>query len=55
MPDITLCRNHKCEAKYKCYRFTAIPDDIAQSYFAGEVGKDENCEYFMADKKDIEK
>lgn len=32
MPDITMCANKNCPLKDKCYRFTATPDPLWQSY-----------------------
>lgn len=32
MPDITLCTNDDCPLKDSCYRHTAKPDPIWQSY-----------------------
>jgi hypothetical protein len=50
MPDITMCNGKKsidgavCKIKDKCFRFTAAPDPLWQSYFQSapfdEEGKD---------------
>jgi hypothetical protein len=32
MPDISMCKNEKCKFKVDCYRFTAKPDEILQTY-----------------------
>jgi hypothetical protein len=32
MPDITMCKNKLCPSKNTCYRFTAPPDTLWQSY-----------------------
>lgn len=45
MPDITMCKGEKCEAKESCYRFTAEPN-IYQSYFMDSPGHDKNCPRF---------
>lgn len=34
MADITMCENHKCYVKEKCYRYQAIPSEYqSYSYF----------------------
>jgi hypothetical protein len=49
MPDISLCSGEGCPIKNTCNRFTAKPDDIAQSYFTGVPwnSKEEICLHFM--------
>ncbi len=32
MPDVAMCSNKECKFKEDCYRFTAKPDDILQTY-----------------------
>ena len=32
MPDITMCANSNCPQKERCYRFSAEPHGVAQSY-----------------------
>lgn len=32
MPDITKCVNINCPLNHRCFRFTAIPNVIGQSY-----------------------
>jgi hypothetical protein len=32
MPDISMCNNKQCKFKEECYRFTATPDKIWQTY-----------------------
>ena len=32
MSDISMCKNEKCKFKEDCYRFTAKPDEVYQSY-----------------------
>lgn len=51
MPDFTMCRNEDCPVKNKCYRVTAKPDDMAQSYqvfypFTDEQGYFVDCDFF---------
>ena len=33
MPDMTMCFGQECPFKEKCYRYTAKPDKLYQSYF----------------------
>lgn len=33
MPDITMCDGGACEAKHMCYRYTAKPNPMGQSFF----------------------
>jgi hypothetical protein len=56
MADITMCKGVGCPMKEQCYRYTAIPDEIAQSYlvnpplkvaFDGTLSK---CEMFWGDR-----
>lgn len=37
MPDIKMCKNDKCHAHYRCYRFTAKPSKFRQTYFDTET------------------
>ena len=48
MPDISLCRNNTCPSKKYCYRYTAKPNELRQSYGSFEVkkGKDK-CEFYI--------
>lgn len=32
MPDITMCQNHYCYVREKCFRYTATPSYPMQSY-----------------------
>lgn len=41
MPDIAMCRGDGCTAKDKCYRHTAKPTPLRQSWFVTPPGKDE--------------
>jgi len=43
MPDISMCVNKDCPLKDSCYRFTAIPDEIMQSYSEFQI-EDESGE-----------
>jgi len=47
MPDICMCSGEECPIKDSCYRFTAKPDEIAQSYFTGVPWEGKECKYFM--------
>jgi hypothetical protein len=44
--DISKCKGNDCPIKSKCYRYTAVPDQIWQCYadFKYENGE---CEYFI--------
>jgi hypothetical protein len=33
MPDITMCEGKDCPLKESCYRYTAKPSGLGQSYF----------------------
>ena len=46
MPDITMCSNEHCPQRGTCYRATATPSDMLQSYalyIPKERGK---CEHY---------
>lgn len=50
MPDITMCRGQIedkiCPQKETCYRYTATPSDLIQSYFLDlPMNKDGTCGY----------
>ncbi len=49
MSDITMCVDDECKARQRCYRFTAVPNDLYQSYFVEAPDKDTYgaCEYFI--------
>lgn len=49
MPDITMCPGTDCPHKEKCYRYTATPDDLWQSYFVSSPIKDGKCEYYWGE------
>lgn len=50
MPDITMCKDDRCPFNRDCFRFTAKPDEYAQSYFTDSPlnVKKGKCKYFMA-------
>lgn len=48
MPDISMCVNLLCPSKDYCYRFTAKPTQIRQTYIGFTLEDDEtSCSYFM--------
>lgn len=47
MPDICLCNGTGCPFKDTCYRFTAKPDELSQSYFVEVPWNGKDCIYFM--------
>ena len=48
MPDITMCDGAGCSARSYCYRHRAVPDRLAQSWFAVAPGTDAaTCEDFV--------
>ena len=54
MADITMCDAHDCKEKEKCYRFTAIPEILCQSWFAVDPrkeSKDGVCKYFLDNRR----
>lgn len=53
MADITMCADHECTLKSKCYRYTAARNPFRQSFFTGTVRKEraegateDKCDYF---------
>jgi hypothetical protein len=59
MPDFSLCRNEKCPLKYKCLRYTAVPNPLYQSYnnyeFLLKIGSNEvYCNDFKEMKNNIQ-
>lgn len=46
MPDYSLCVDHNCPSKYKCYRYMAEPNEFRQAYsdFSREGQK---CDYYF--------
>lgn len=49
MPDITMCQDVECPKRKECYRYTAIPDNLMQSYFTVSP-RITDCDYFMNNK-----
>jgi hypothetical protein len=47
MPDITMCENKNCTLRKSCFRFTAIPTKVQQSYCNFVQDEYDYCEYFM--------
>ncbi|MFA5759835.1 MAG: hypothetical protein WC942_10835 [Clostridia bacterium] len=50
MADITMCAAKNCKLEKRCYRKTAINNDLYQSISdfsdGREIKKEEDCEYF---------
>ena len=48
MPDITMCKGDDCPLKENCYRCTATPDDLWQSYFINPPYDEEKkeCDHY---------
>ena len=46
--DATLKDETLCPLCKKCYRYTSIPDNYYQSYFAEAPYKDKDCEYYIS-------
>jgi hypothetical protein len=34
MPDISCCKGGSCMLRLNCHRYTAIPDELGESYFS---------------------
>lgn len=49
MPDITMCKGNNCPYKEGCYRYTAKPDKLAQSYFVNPPIKDGKCDHYWGE------
>ena len=47
MADITMCNGKNCNAKNKCYRYTAPINKYWQAYFVDTPGEDIHCEYYL--------
>jgi hypothetical protein len=56
MADITMCRPAECPRKEMCYRFTATPNNLYQSYFVDPVdaclSKDFACYWEVQQNKE---
>lgn len=50
MPDITMCNGNGCPKKDSCYRFTAKPNELWQSYFMDIPYKDNDCDSYWSVK-----
>lgn len=47
MPDITMCHGDRCPRKESCYRHTAEPTPLRQSFFAvPPVKPDGSCDHY---------
>jgi hypothetical protein len=46
MPDITMCRDHKCPRNWACHRYTASPS-MRQPYFPKSPRVKNRCKMFM--------
>lgn len=46
MPDIAMCTDSACPLASKCYRFRAVPSEFRQSWFAGDIDGDGNCNHY---------
>lgn len=49
MPDISMCADHRCPSREKCYRYTATPSEYMQAW--GKFGRPddaEKCDYFWS-------
>ncbi len=47
MPDITMCLNHACTQREKCFRYKAKPKQQRQAYFLDDtLDQDGTCEFF---------
>ena len=50
MPDITMCDGKGCDAKDKCYRYTAEANPYGQAYFDPAPIDGADCDYFTDNK-----
>lgn len=50
MPDISMCTDHGCSLRDKCYRYTATPG-MWQTYAGFSQDEDGNCDYFWDNEK----
>jgi hypothetical protein len=56
MADISMCNGKGCDLKEYCYRFTATPDSIAQTYtnFQPDLETmygEKHCDFFWFNEK----
>jgi hypothetical protein len=51
-PDITMCQRTDCPSRDKCWRHTAQPNALGQSFFAPPYLPivDGKCEQFISDR-----
>lgn len=49
MPDITMCEGVGCVVKESCYRFTAIPNELRQSYFVDSPIEEGKCSSYWGE------
>jgi len=49
MPDISKCRNKKCDRKNECYRYRVIPSPMFQTY---GVFDEKDCKHFSQIRED---
>lgn len=48
MPDISMCMNRACPSRHKCYRYTATPSPMMQSWARFDVPpRRRKCDSFM--------
>lgn len=52
MPDIAMCKQAACPMSAKCYRFTATPNQMRQTYFAPEYGE-AGCSQYIPNRSAI--
>lgn len=52
MPNITLCPGGECPLRGNCYRHLTFGSRLWQSYFAEPPYEDEDCDYYIPEKKD---
>lgn len=53
MPDIAMCTGEDCPLKRACYRFTARPNKLRQSYFSKPPLKNGKCKHFWLDNSKL--
>lgn len=52
MSDITKCRGWGCPERWRCYRYTAVPDEYRQSWFMQVPFTGKGCDqYWPLDKE----
>jgi len=55
MPDISMCSGQDCPLKETCYRFTAKPNELRQSYFSNPPYnlKTKSCNHYYEKRNKI--